>query len=324
MGAPTARLFDAEGRDREVASWADAIASIKKHQLLWIDVDRDQADDVLAELTDTLGLDARELVRVGKDSGTARSTRTSDYLHLTIQAFEPSADGSIPDAPTELDIVAGNNVVVTVHRGQLPAIERYRAELTGETRLGELRAADLLSSIVDEVLGGYFLVVEEIDLAIDALDARALRGTDDREFLAEIVEIRRRIAATRRVVAPHREAFATLARPEMRVEERIGQPWPGLMDRLERALGAIDTARDALLGTFDIFMGRAAQRNNDVMKILTILSAILLPSLVMAGVMGMNFKLSLFEDTGNFAYVLAVMIGLAVGVVAIARLRRWI
>ena len=96
------------------------------------------------------------------------------------------------------------------------------------------------------------------------------------------------------------------------------------MDRLERALGAIDTARDALLGTFDIFMGRAAQRNNDVMKILTILSAILLPSVVMAGVMGMNFELPLFEDTGNFAYVLAVMIGLAVGVVAVARLRRWI
>ena len=50
-------------------------------------------------------------------------------------------------------------------------------------------------------------------------------------------------------------------------------------------------------------MGRAAQDANDVMKVLTLLSAVLLPAVVLAGVMGMNFKLPFFDDPGNFLLV---------------------
>ena len=92
----------------------------------------------------------------------------------------------------------------------------------------------------------------------------------------------------------------------------VGKPWPGLVDRLEGAIAAVDSLRDALLGTYDIHMARAAQRANDVMKALTVLSAVLLPAVVVAGVMGMNFPLPFFEDTRNFFIVIAVMVGFAV------------
>ena len=58
--------------------------------------------------------------------------------------------------------------------------------------------------------------------------------------------------------------------------------------------------RESLLGTYDIYMGRLAQRSNDVMKALTVLSAILLPSVVLAGVMGMNFKVGFFDESSYF------------------------
>ena len=103
----------------------------------------------------------------------------------------------------------------------------------------------------------------------------------------------------RRLVAPHREALAALARPDIRVEEGFGQPWPGLVDRLERVLDGMDILRDALLGTFDLHMARAAHRANDVMKTLTLLSAILLPAALVAGIMGMNFPLPMFDEPGQ-------------------------
>jgi Mg2+ and Co2+ transporter CorA len=79
-----------------------------------------------------------------------------------------------------------------------------------------------------------------------------------------------------------------------------------------------------LLGTFDIYMGRAAQDANDVMKVLTLLSAVLLPAVVLAGVMGMNFKLPFFDEPGNFWAVVAAMVLFALGIVLAARSRRWI
>ena len=72
--------------------------------------------------------------------------------------------------------------------------------------------------------------------------------------------------------------------------------------------------RESLLGTYDIYMGRLAQRSNDVMKALTVLSAILLPSVVLAGVMGMNFKVWFFDDPSSFFVVVAAMGLMAVAI----------
>jgi magnesium transporter len=61
-----------------------------------------------------------------------------------------------------------------------------------------------------------------------------------------------------------------------------------------------------------------------VMKALTILSAVLLPSVVLAGLMGMNFELPFFDSPSNFLLVVAAMVGLAAIVLGAARLRGWL
>ena len=70
-------------------------------------------------------------------------------------------------------------------------------------------------------------------------------------------------------------------------------------------------------------MGRVSQRANDVMRTLTLLSAVLLPSVVLAGIMGMNFKLGFFDDATNFWFVVGGMVVLAVSILVIAKARRW-
>jgi magnesium transporter len=251
-------------------------------------------------------------------------TRTADLLHITLEAME-SLDETPPRlVRREIDLLAGTNVVLTVHEGGIEALERFRDGIDGETLLGDLTAGDLVSALVDEVLVGYFLLVEMIEREIDELDQRALHGRHGDDILAAIVGLRRRIVLVRRTLAPHRDAFSTLGLPRLGIEEKIGKPWPGLVDRLEQAMAAVEGLRDSLLGTFDIHMGRVSQRANDVMRTLTLLSAVLLPAVVLAGIMGMNFKLGIFEEASNFWVVLGGMAALAVTILAIARLRRWL
>ena len=224
----------------------------------------------------------------------------------------------------EIDLLAGRNVVLTVHEGHVEALQRFRDGIDGETRLGDLSAGDLVSALVDEVLVGYFLLVEAIERDIDELDQRALYGRYGDDILAAIVALRRRISLIRRTLAPHRDAFSALGLPRLGIEDTIGQPWPGLDDRLEAAMSAVEGLREGLIGTFDIHMGRVSQRANDVMRTLTLLSAVLLPAVVLAGIMGMNFKLGFFDDTANFWLVIAGMAVLAVTILGIARLRHWL
>jgi magnesium transporter len=293
---------------------------------LWVDVDRtsDDADATLAAVEEVLGVNVTDMPVDEEDAGRARLVRTEDRIHLTVEALEPEGDDASNLVRREIDLIAGPNLVVSIHEGDAAALARFRKGLDGETRLGVLTAGDLLSTLVDEVLDGYFLIAEKIEREIDELDQRALRGTRRDDVLERIVRLRHRIGVVRRTLAPHRQALSTLALPEMRATELVGQPWPGLIDRLESAIDAIEGLRDGLMGTFDVHMSRVSQRANDVMRTLTLLSAVLLPAVVLAGVMGMNFKLGFFEDTTNFWLVIVAMVSLAVGILAVARSRGWL
>jgi Mg2+ and Co2+ transporter CorA len=240
-------------------------------------------------------------------------------------AVEPASDDDAERLVRRaIDVIAGRNWVVTVHDGHVRAFTRFDATTEGETTLGALDAAAFLAAITDEVLADYLEVVEAMEREIDALDERALRHPRGSDVLVAIVGLRRRIGFIRRSLAPHRIAFAALARPEMELHAELGKPWPALTDRLERALDAVENLRDLLLGTFDIHMGRSAQDTNDVMKVLTLLSAVLLPAVVLAGVMGMNFQPPFFSNPDNFWVVVGAMAALAVAILVLVRWRGWL
>jgi Mg2+ and Co2+ transporter CorA len=79
-----------------------------------------------------------------------------------------------------------------------------------------------------------------------------------------------------------------------------------------------------LLGSFDILMSRTGQRTNDVMKVLTILSVVILPSTPIAGILGMNFHPAFFDTANLFWAVLVVMALLGCGTFLAARRMRWL
>ena len=321
------RLFDADGHDQVVDLGALDGSSVDERRLFWVDVDLDAAG-ALSVISEHLDLTAAERRRVEADTGRARLVHHTERIHLTLESVEPVPDGAADErlglVRREIDLLASPGVVVTTHRGPLRALDRFVEGLSGESSLGALQAAGLLSSLVDEVITGFHEVAEHLERQIDQLDQAALGGDLGGSFLPELVQVRRRISFLRRTLAPHRDAIAALARPELATDDGIGQPWPGLSERLETATRTADSLRDALLGTYDIYMGRAAQRANDVMKALTVVSAVFLPAIVLAGIMGMNFQIAFFDRAQNFYLVVGAMILFGVLFLVFARARSWI
>jgi Mg2+ and Co2+ transporter CorA len=322
-----ALLYDADGRDRAIELEPGMAGHVRANQLLWIDVDRREPAD-LQVVSDAFELGSRIVRGLAEPPDRADLTHYPDHIHLLLQTIEgrptDASTGEPPLARRAVDIVAGRNWVVTVHEGPLPALERLDSATHGDTRLGALDASSFVAAVADELLADYLDVVEDVEREIDRLDQRALANPVDRDVLNRIVRIRRRIGFIRRTLAPHRVAFAALARPDMALHEELGEPWPALTDRLDRALEAVENLRELLLGTFDIHMGRAAQEANDTMRVLTLLSAVLLPAVVLAGIMGMNFQMPFFDETANFWVVIAAMALFALTLVAVARRRRWL
>jgi Mg2+ and Co2+ transporter CorA len=99
----------------------------------------------------------------------------------------------------------------------------------------------------------------------------------------------------------------------------------GLSSRYEGALAAVEASREAVLGSFDVFMSRTAQRTNEVMKVLTLATVLLLPGSLIAGLLGMNVVVPLSKDDPvSFWLVVVAIFVLALVIVLAARARRWL
>ena len=316
----TAVLYDATGEDRQVDLTDGAAVRPDGDKLLWVDLDNRDPDD-LARAGAAIGLEEKALRRLGRVDRRARLLRLPDRIVLTlgvVEADDPTAERH------ELDIVVGANHIVTVHDGPLSALDEFRAEIDLEELVGRLDASSFIAGLIDSVFTAYFRQLEAIERDIDALDEMAIRNRGEADFLSAVLILRRRIARLRRALAPNREALLPLERPDVELTSDLGQTWPGIAQRLERAIDGVENARELLVGSFDLYLGRSSQRTNDVMKILTLVSAIALPGIVLAGVMGMNFKLAFFDDPNNFFIVGGVMLAFAAVILVIARWRDWI
>jgi magnesium transporter len=315
-----ARLYDARGDDRDVDLTSDEVQRVDDRRLLWVDVD-ERADADLSRLAEVLDLEPRLARQLRADRGQARLIRSPTRILITLGTLEREGEEINRG---ELDVVVGRNLVVTVHDGPMSAIGDFEEQLKGDSELGQLEAGAFMTGLVDAVLGAYFREIDLIERDIEALDQMALRSGGRNYFLSKVVDVRHRIAIIRRALTPNRDALSPIVRPDFEVHEDLVRAWPGTLDRLERAIDGADRLRDLLVGSVDIYLGRSAQRSNDVMKALTVLSAIALPAIVLAGVMGMNFKLSFFDNAQNFWIVIGAMGMLAVGILGFSHWRRWI
>ena len=223
-----------------------------------------------------------------------------------------------------MQVLVGPRWIITRHAEGMELLDEHRARITDQREIGLLSTVGFLVSVLDWHIDSFFRAAEGLETEVDRLDDAALAS--DRDILGRMVHMRRRIARVRHLAGLHREVFAEIARPDFLPElaEADAASLGRTIERLGRATEAISHVRDMLIGTFDISMTRTAQRTNDIMRVLTWASVILLPAVVIAGVMGMNFKVPIFENSAFFFVVIGFMVATAVVTLLVARWRRWL
>ena len=146
------------------------------------------------------------------------------------------------------------------------------------------------------------------------------------EEIERLVGVRRRAARLRRSLAAHRPLLLALTQPELEAlgDASSAQRFQALLARYEATLQSARDVRESIFGSFDVLIARTGHRTNEIMKILTLASVVLLPGALVAGVMGMNFKVGLFDHPVVFWFVVAGIAAVGVGTLAIAKLRGWL
>jgi Mg2+ and Co2+ transporter CorA len=319
----TIRLFDADRHDRELEVDEALTSKVGDRQLLWIDVEGRPDADVVSAIFDRFRL--RPLTRglLERHAGGAHIALHGDYVHIRVAT---EADHDPSESARWLDFIAAGNLVLTWHEDAVAILKDLDDRIETDATIGQLDAAAFTATAVDAAVTTYFKSVDEIEAVVDRLDAVALVGDPEHDVLADLVDIRRRISQLRHVLSGQREVFAAFGTPDFRtVVGDEAEAFSGVASRFEGALQSVDNSRDLLLGSFDVFMTRTAQRTNDTMKILTLVTVLLLPGSLIAGLLGMNVEVPLSKDSpASFWLVVFAIMLLAISVLVFARTRRWI
>jgi magnesium/cobalt transport protein CorA len=312
-------------RSGQVEDWRATLGQIGDDQLLWIAL-HDVAEEGVAELQEVLELDPEHARRLLDTSGRPSLVDAGERLHVTMYAA--GGDGADP-VQVPVHCILGPGWVVTAQQEEVDVLDDFRERAVGGGQVGELDAPSFVASIGDWVVAGYLRAFESVEAELEELDAKVMSGgppADVTDDLERLVHLRRSIGTLRRSLAPHREVFVALAHPELDTlsTEDSAERFSALEDRVIQAMEVARETKESTFGSFDLLVARIGQRTNDVMKILTLVTVILLPSTVLGGVMGMNFKVGFFESPWMFWVVVSLMLGIAVVVLVVARVRRWI
>jgi magnesium transporter len=295
---------------------------IARDEFFWLDL-VDPTPEQLAGLAQRFGWHPLALEDMQERRQRPKLDRYGDQMLIVFYGAH-ATDALADDAPqlVEVHIMVSGSWVVTVRHERCGELEELRRRVAADASKDEEL---VVYRIFDTLTDTFFPVLEKIDDAIDELeDVIVLRPTD--EQLQRVFRLKRRLVVLRRVITPQRDLAA----------RTIGEidDLPGLAsgsrdyfrdvyDHLIRVSDLIDSYRDLLTGTMDVYLSTVSNRLNVVMKQLTLVATVFLPITALTGFFGQNFGWLVRHIRGPVAFfVLGVGGALASCVLLYAWFRR--
>ena len=318
-----------------VANRADIEQHFHDQVFFWLDLDGVD-DDAHNLLQNTLNLHQLAVSHAQEFGQRPKIEDYDDFAYMVVHGANDgvSVVGGVVDGDkpltVEVHFIVAEHFVITIHHGPCPAMDAVR-ERIGHRKASEFQAPQvaLLYLVIDQLVDGFFPVLDDFDTQIDDLeDAILVQPTE--EQLGTLFTMKRTLVTLRKVVTPERDMFAGITSG---VETLPGITEDGqrylrdIYDHLIRISDLIDGYRDLLSSVMDTHLSTVSNRLNVVMKQLTIIATIFLPLSFITGFFGQNFGW-LVQHLGSWEVFVGLGLGLniaaAAGLFYLFRKRGWL
>ena len=248
-----------------------------------------------------------------------------DYLYIAVHSARWDEDQPEP-AIRELDILIGRRFLVTYHEEPTRSIQRARETLARRGTLLERGPDQLLHFLLDVMVDNYLPILDRIEAEIDGLEERVFQRPTQR-LVIDVLRLKHGIANLRRIVGPQRDTILTLTREEFGGIRRDLRPYlRDVFDRMARVGDVLDTFRDELSTLLEIYSTQVSNRLNEVMKVLTVITVVLMPATLVASIYGMNvaYPEQRWPEPWGYVWALSVIVAVGLGMYGLIRSRRWL
>ena len=335
MGLVKALILEGDAA-RPTRDLADVEAAHAARKIFWMELD-ERTPEVDAFLEKTLGIHPLAIEDVWADVGIPKVEDFGEYVQIVLHGVRESdhESKSVPLELSELDILIGHTFLVTHTNDEvLCAVTPVQEEMKRNARLLKKGPAWVAHAVMDRMVDAYLPLVDRFDTQIESIENQILEASADkrtamrldREIIPRILRVKRSLQLLRRTTIYQREILLRLARAEFdEIPRELVPFYRDVYDHFARVTELVDSYRELVTNLLEAHLSLQSNRMNEVMKRLTIISTIMLPLSLIAGIYGMNFKhMPELEWMFGYPYALGLMICVATGILAWFRAKKWL
>jgi magnesium transporter len=247
-----------------------------------------------------------------------------NYYFVVFYCIDMDAD-SHDLCTTPIYLFIGSNYLVTVHNEPIAAVDETLRRWQADDSPLEQDVAALVYALLDAIVDEYFPVMDQVADRADELED-SIFGKFDEKALEEIFQLKKDLLQIRRVVAPERDVLNVMLRRDIKVFDADDVVYlQDVYDHIVRTTDALDSYRDILSSALDSFLSMQSNRLNQIVKVLTITSIVLMASALVAGIYGMNFDyMPELHWRYGYLWALGLMVAIAGGTILLFRRLKWL
>lgn len=294
--------------------------------MLWIDLSAPTPEETSAILETLFALHPVVIEDCTTDSPLPKIDAFDDYLHIVMHAVDYSKTDKF--TTTDLDLILGKTFLLSFHRQPLrivqQVLDRYARSGTG---IVPVRGPDRFAhTLLDQLVEAYQPALDELRADLEAVEEAVLGHASPQELFPQVVALRKDLATLRQIVRPQRAVAADLAQGKPGFIRPVMLPY--LRD-LAEAFARIETQTaawgDQLILGFRVYLNKSSHAANEGIKVLTGLTALTMPPILIGGWFGMNFT-RMPELVTPYAYPIAALVTLVAtsALFLYLRRRRWL
>jgi magnesium transporter len=322
-------------RGAELASPAEPrerkpnVETISAEGLRWVNVEEPSPLE-MAWLEEHFDFHALDFEDVLSRNQRPKIDEYDDYLFIVLHF--PVFDRAVGRLNAgELDIFVGQDFLVTIPNQPLQPIEYLFERIRSKGELREQHFSKgsgyLLYRIVDDSFDYCFPMLRKIGNKLDALEDDIFEGRSD-EVVRDIFNVKQEIINFRKVIRPQRSVLRDLENSKQRflapAEGELDVYFDDIVDAHERIWDMLENYKEVVEALEETTESLLSHRVNDILRVLTSISVIVLPLTLIASIWGMNVGVPGEGDQADFYVIAGVMVALLVGMVAYFRRRGWL
>lgn len=294
--------------------------------MLWVDLSEPTPEETTAVLERVFALHPVVIEDCTTDSPLPKIDAFDDYLHIVVHAVDYSKTDKF--TTTDLDLILGKNFLVTFHRQPLRLVQQV-LERYGRTGHGAqpVRGPDRFAhTLLDQLVEAYKPALEELRADLEAIEEAVLGEAEPHELFPQVTALRKDLATLRQIVRPQRAVAVELAQGKPGFIRPVILPYlRDLAEDFARIEGQASGWGDQLILSFRLYLKRSTHQTNEGIKMLTGLTALTTPLILLAGWFGMNFH-AMPELAPVWAYPVAALATFAftTALYFYLRRRRWL